>query len=337
MKGFILLILLFTTIAIYAEWIPVSSEKCNSQKESPQFSLINDNETNTTIKFDIAGFDLQIAGNTKGKIFDSVDLLTDVYITEEGMPRLPYLTKVIAIPDNANVSIEIIETGYTKIIKNINIKPALKSWKEGSQKPELQKNSSIYTSSNIYPNTLATISKPSVFRDFRIVRLSVYPMRYNPEKKQLEVLSSITVKLKYNNTKANVINPKTTAQRAISPAFGKIYRSFIANYQSILNAKYGGKEAGHDLMLCIMPDAFVDAFQTYADWKKKTGIDIHITKFSDINANANNPVKIKDHINNAITTGIFLLHTCLLLVMKVFFLQKQCTTTTIHMLTKIIL
>ncbi len=300
MKGFTLIILIFLTVKLYAEWIPVSNnEKCTRQKDAPQFLLINDNETNTIVKFEISGFDLQKADKTKGKTFDSVDLLTDIYISETGMPKLPYLTKVIAIPDNTNVTVEIVKTGYTKIVKNINIEPALKSWKEGTPKPKLQKNNTVYSSSNIYPNTLAEISKPSVFRDFRIIRLSVYPMQYNPKKQQLEVLSSITVKLKYNNTKANVINPKTTAQKAISPAFGKIYRSFISNYQSVLNSKYGGKESGHDLMLCIMPDEFANAFQTYADWKRKTGIDIHITKFSDIDANANNPVKIKNHIADA--------------------------------------
>jgi len=31
-------------------------------------------------------------------------------------------------------------------------------------------------------------------------------------------------------------------------------------------------------MLCIMPDQFVASFQEYADWKRQSGTDIHITK-----------------------------------------------------------
>ena len=56
-------------------------------------------------------------------------------------------------------------------------------------------------------------------------------------------------------------------------------------------------------MLCIMPDEYVTSFQTYADWKRQSGIDIHITKFSDIGANATNPDIIKNHITMLITTG----------------------------------
>jgi len=52
-------------------------------------------------------------------------------------------------------------------------------------------------------------------------------------------------------------------------------------------------------MLCIMPDEFVASFQIYADWKRQSGTDIHVTKFSDIGANATNPEIIKTHVSDA--------------------------------------
>ena len=52
-------------------------------------------------------------------------------------------------------------------------------------------------------------------------------------------------------------------------------------------------------MLCIMPDEFVASFQTYANWKRQSGIDIHITKFSDIGANPTDFALIKNHITDA--------------------------------------
>ena len=60
-----------------------------------------------------------------------------------------------------------------------------------------------------------------------------------------------------------------------------------------------GDENGKELMLCIMPDEFETSFQVYADWKRKTGIDIHITTFTDISANSGNPDIIKNHISDA--------------------------------------
>ncbi len=52
-------------------------------------------------------------------------------------------------------------------------------------------------------------------------------------------------------------------------------------------------------MLCIMPDEYVTSFQIYADWKSQSGIDIHVTKFTDIGATATNPTIIKNHITDA--------------------------------------
>ena len=95
------------------------------------------------------------------------------------------------------------------------------------------------------------------------------------------------------------VNPKTASKKAIAPSFAKLYRSFIFNYQSVLNRLYDGREDGREFMLCIMPDDFDESFQVYADWNRQTGTDVHVTKFSDINANANNPNIIKDHITDA--------------------------------------
>ncbi len=133
-----------------------------------------------------------------------------------------------------------------------------------------------------------------------ILGLHVYlyfPVRYNPANKELQVVSSITIRVNYGP--GEVINPKTAPKRPIAPSFGKLYRSFLFNYESVLNKNYGGKEEGHELMLCIMDDMFVESFQEYAEWNRQTGTDVHVTAFSDINANANNPDIIRDHISDA--------------------------------------
>ena len=149
----------------------------------------------------------------------------------------------------------------------------------------------------MYPNVYAEVESPSVFRDFRIARVSVFPVRYVPGKKELQVVSSITIRINYGA--GEVVNPKITTKKAIAPSFGNLYRSFIYNYQSVLDKLYDGKEEGHELILCIMPDEFVASFQIYADWKRQSGTDVHVTKFSDIGANATNPDIIKNHIADA--------------------------------------
>ncbi len=86
-------------------------------------------------------------------------------------------------------------------------------------------------------------------------RVSIFPIRYSPSKQEIQVVSSITIKINYNPGLA--INPKTTLQKPIPPSFAKLYRNLIFNYDQVLQRKYAGREEGYDFMLCIMPDEFI--------------------------------------------------------------------------------
>ena len=287
-------ILLLIPFIIKAEW--VSLNKKNTTQTPPDVTLISDDNSSSVLKIEISGFDLRDI-NSDGHEYQIADLLTESFVSNPGFPALPYIAKVLAIPDQAAVSVEILETGDIQTFRNIYIPPARTSWFEGDPETPYLKNTKAYGSNSIYPNEFVKIDPPAIFRDFRIARISVFPVRYIPAAKELQVVTSITIRINYGP--GEVINPRTTSKKPIAPSFAELYRNFIFNYQGVLDDSYGGKENGHELMLCIMPDDFVASFQMYADWKRQSGIDIHITKFSDINANATDPDIIKNHIADA--------------------------------------
>jgi hypothetical protein len=290
----VLIISAFIPFKMNAEWVSLDKNKVSNTP--PEITLISDDNNSTVIKIELSGFNVK-EFSTEGKTYQSVDLMTEIFSNETGFPELPHIAKILAIPDNSGVSVEVIETGEVQVFNNIYLPPARESWIEGQAETPYLENPEVYNSSDIYPKEFASIDQPSIFRDFRIARVSVYPLRYSAAKKELHVASSITVRINYGE--GEVINPKTTARRAISPSFGELYRSFIFNYQSVLDNLYDNTEDGREVMLCIMPDEFVENFQIYADWNRQSGTDIHITKFSDIGANSSNPDIIKDHIADA--------------------------------------
>jgi hypothetical protein len=279
---------------VRADWIPLNGK--NNAQAPPKVTLISNDNNSSVFKIEISGFDLQDL-SAKNNKYQLVDLLSESFVTNPGFPELPYVAKVFAIPDQAAVSYEVIETASVQTFQNIYLPPARISWLEGDPESTYIEDESAYASNNTYPNSLVKIDPPSIFRDFRIARVSVYPVQYNPANKELQVISSITVRLNYGP--GEVINPKTSKQNPIPPSFAQLYKNFIFNYQSVLDGNYGGKEDGHELMLCIMPDEFYDSFLPYAEWKRQSGIDIHITKFSDIGANSSSPDIIRDHIADA--------------------------------------
>ena len=290
----ILIISAFIPFKMNAEWVSLDKNKVS--KTSPNVTLISDDDNSTVIKIELSGFNVK-EFNTEGKTYQVVDLMTEIFSTEFGFPELPYIAKVLAIPDHTGISVEVLETGNIQIFKNIYLPPARLSWFEGQPESPYSENPEAYHSPDVYPKEFAKIDPPSIFRDFRIARLSVFPLRYFPAKKELQVVSSITVRINYGP--GEVVNPKITVRKTISPSFGKLYRSFIFNYQNVLDNLYDGSENGREVMLCIMPDIFTESFQQYADWNRQSGTDVHVTKFSDIGANSSNPNIIKDHIADA--------------------------------------
>nr|NQU92041.1 hypothetical protein [Bacteroidota bacterium] len=277
-----------------AEWIPLNNK--STKQTPPNVTLISSDNSSSVFKIDISGFDLKNI-NANGQEYQVIDLLAESFVTKSGMPALPYIAKTFAIPDRASVSIEILETSEIQTFQNVNLAPARESWLEGDPETPYIENADAYAADGIFPKNFTRVDPPAIFRDFRIARVSVFPVRYNPAKKELQVATSLTVKINYGS--GLVTNPKTTPKREIAPSYGQLYRSFLFNYQSVLDENYGGRENGHELMLCIMPDEFYESFLPYAEWKRQSGIDIHITKFSDIGANSSNPDIIKDHIADA--------------------------------------
>ena len=279
---------------VHAQWVSLDNNKPSGS--SPEVTIISDDNSGTVLRIDLAGFYIK-EFNFGDKTYQSIDLNSDVFTLQAGFPEIPYVAEILAIPDMASVTIDIVETGNMQTFSNINIQPARESWFEGAEEPAYVEDSKAYLSETLYPAKLAGVERPSVLRDFRISRVSVFPVRYNAGTKELQVVSSITIRVNYGS--GVVINPKTSQHRNISPTYAQIYKGFIANYNQVLARNYGGVENGRDVMLCIMPDEFVASFQVYADWKRQSGIDIHVTKFSDIGASANNPETIKDHITDA--------------------------------------
>jgi len=300
MKNLSLLILVCAFLvptSMMAEWIPLKSNK--TQNTPPKVTLISSSSTSTVVKVELTGFDLQELA-TDGKTYHQVGLMDEIYTSIAGSPQLPYIAKVLAIPDQSGVSVEVIETGDEYTFNNISLPPARESWWEGAPEPAFVENYDAYRSATPYPAEMASMDAPSVFRDFRISRLAIYPVRYIASKSELKVYSSITVRVNYGE--GEVINPKLTKKNKIAPSFAALYRSTIFNYEEVLNRDYGGKEDGREVMLCIMPDIFTASFQVYANWKRQTGTDIKITKFSDIGANGTNPDIVKNHITQAYNT-----------------------------------
>jgi hypothetical protein len=283
---------IFPTIST-AQWYSFNDQA--GKPVEPAVSLISHDRNSTVIKIDLLGINRTKIQSEKD-VFDQFDLLNDIFIHEAGQPGLPYVAKIIGIPDHASVSFEILDIGQTITLTGINHLPARESWVEGAFETEFIKNEDTYQNDHFFPGQYIHVESPSVFRDLRITRVSIFPVQYNPVRQEVQMITSLTVRINYG--KGEVINPKTAPRKSIAPSFGALYRSTIFNYQEILDSEYGGREDGEEVLLYIIPDNFYSYFEEYLQWKRLSGWKVIVTKFSEINANASNPNTILNHISN---------------------------------------
>lgn len=296
MNGFctiFLIILLVISTSAKAQW--VSFDGHSSNPSEPKVTLISNDRNSTVIQIELSGI-LKNSITSDGSTFDRLDLLSDIFMNEQGAPSLPYIAKVLAIPDDASVSFEILEVGNTVTLEGIDHVPARESWIEGMPETQYLQNEDLYSSDKVFPGELVNIEAPSVFRDFRISRVSFFPVRYFPARNEIQIVTSMTVKINYGN--GEVINPKSAPKREIAPSFGALYRSLIFNYDEVLKAEYNGKEDAEEVLLYIVPDNFYSYFTEYFEWKRISGWKVIVTKFSDISATATNPTTIFNHVSN---------------------------------------
>lgn len=290
-------ILVLLSLPAQGQWIPLESAHITGTK--PSVTLIEDTPTATTVRIDIPGFEAAIL-TVGGKTYRTIDLHSECSTQEVGRPEVPYVPVILAIPDQGDISVEVVETGKAVTLHDYRLPPARPSWKEGDREPDYIESEASYRSATAYPEERVAVEKPVVFRDLRIVRLAVYPVRYVASTGEVQIVPSMTIRVRYGP--GPTVNGKTTPRRGIAPSFAKLYRSMVLNYESMLDRHYGGLELGRDVMLVITPDLFADTLRSYVRWKHQSGVYTVVKKFSEIGANSSDPALIKNYILNAYNT-----------------------------------
>jgi hypothetical protein len=291
-----LLLLIVYVLPARSQWIPLDP---SNAAMSPAVTLLEDSPSATTVRIDIPGFESSVL-TAGGKNYTTISLHTESRTMEPGRPEVPYVPVVLAIPDQGDVTVEVVQTAGPVTFQDYYLPPARPTWKEGDPEPGYVESEASYHSTTPYPAQRAGIGKPAVFRDFRIVRLEVYPVRYAAATAELTVVPSVTVRLKYGSGPG--LNPRTGPHRAIAPSFDRLYRSLILNYDSRLTRTGNALASGRDVMLVITPDTFATSLKPYVLWKHQSGIYTVVKKFSEIGANSSDPSLIKNYILNAYNT-----------------------------------
>jgi len=212
-------------------------------------------------------------------------------ITASGLPSLPQISRLIAIPPEAIVDISC-ETFDQIVRQDISVSPTAENpIYDLDADFKFVYDADIYNSHQSFPAAPAEISAPAIMCGVRLIRLTVNPLTYNPAAHTLTLTRHIEVTLSYSpgGTK-NVLPP---APRKIPRSFAPILSSLVINYPQIdweVDEQWG-------TLLIIAPDntAVLSALQPLIAWKQRRGFSVQLATLTQTGSSAS---QIQSYIQN---------------------------------------
>ena len=250
--------------------------------------------------FDITSMEKQLSFSIPGFELTEVDKNGTSYIkpeitgagskAESGQPDLPTVSTFYATEPGKSYTVEV-SIQDSETIPNVEVLP-FESWE-----PELTGNitkGTVYDQDMTFPDQIATVSEPMVFRDVVMVQVSLTPFQYNPVTKELMIIHSADVEL----VESGAVDMPFIPQKR-SREFEALYESLIINYSSMSRDEV---DYQRPCILYVLPNNIGNLLGTVEqlmDWKKRVGYDVQYVSSSNVVNNRNN---LKDYIEEAYET-----------------------------------
>ena len=188
-----------------------------------------------------------------------------------GNPDLPVFSKLIEVPSNGEISIEVLS--YDDQISDLaslgfhqEIYPSQESVfkNQDPNKVAFIYNESTYSKNEFYTQNLITIERLGVMRGKSIARLQIAPLAYNPVTNELKIKQTIEFKLNFDNE-----------IKAVPSALKS--QDFDINFSKLLNNNSTKKDVftSHTArMIILSAPQFEEGLQEFIQWKTKKGIEV---------------------------------------------------------------
>jgi hypothetical protein len=263
----------------YAQEFAIDFGKSDSgvQIAKDNFEQLNLNYTFSGI----VSFDVE---TTKGQ-FSEIAMPGNFFVGKLGTPKLPASKKLIEIPFGADVSIKVNDYNVSEYkladfgIENavMPVQPSLRKDMDAADVP-FELLAEVYEKDRFVEPEMATIEVLGVMRGYRIARVTIAPVSYNPVKGIVRVYNDIDVEITFDN--ADQALTQHVKASTWSPYFEAIQNNLI-------NTLGGGGYPSHpDLTkypvkyLIVADRMFEDDLQPFILWKTMKGFEV-ITAYTD--------------------------------------------------------
>ena len=216
--------------------------------------------------------------NIDGQTFTSLAYKNAVALGEEGAPAIPAYCRLIAIPQGANVTVEV-EQGAVTVLDDVLLPPVQPPMPESSAAPDFMIDAAAYETDSVMPTRNVFFEDhDKILRGVRVNHLWISPVRYNPATRRAELIDELTVTVRFEGGGEFLKRPELASR-----SLATMLENFALNFDALppMKSKAETGDDGAD-MLVVTAERFLPAALRLAEWKRRCGIMTRVVTVEEI-------------------------------------------------------
>lgn len=191
-----------------------------------------------------------------------------------GKPSIPSRWDAFVLPNNANFSVEILDSSY--IDYSMQLSPARPFLLEDDSLGYNKKNvPPIIAYDGYYPYSLIKSSKGSDYRGKKLLTINTSSLQYNCQKKTIRAYKMIQYKISFADTNTGENNPIKIDEKDNYLAYRTINHSPRSFKVTNINKTSESIQSNRDYLILTSPE-LEPAAEHFAEWKRILGFRTHV-------------------------------------------------------------
>jgi hypothetical protein len=248
--------------------------------------IARDNAQQLNLSFTFSGITTFGVESEKG-LFNEILIPGTYAIGALGTPKLPASKHLIEIPFGADVHVKVKNYSVTEyVLADYGIEHQLMPVQPSLRKDmdpmdvKFEFDADLYTKDAFVTHEIAQVEVLGVMRSYRIARLTVAPVSYNPVSGIIRVFNDIEVEISYTNVDMALTNHIKAS--TYSPYFEAVRSSFLNNPFRDDYPDHPDLTAYPVHYLVVSDRMFEDALQPFLAWKTQKGFFLTVAYTDEI-------------------------------------------------------
>lgn len=218
--------------------------------------------TEEGIRFTVELPELPVADlYVEGREFQILSIPGGDFSGEVGEPAVPVFSRMIAVPEGAEVRVRAIPLEQQERT-GIHLIPIQNG--EDNRENEFMYNEQAYARVLHDAPVLATAGEPGMIRDQRVVSVTLHPVQYDPSGRSVLITKKMRVEIDFIGGSAE----KSGGGLKVPVSFDRLFENTIIGYDASTREVVPGEY----LIICPNNSSLIDDLQPLIEWRTRKGI-----------------------------------------------------------------